>query len=97
MEFMKDRSTDLWVFNMTEAHESPQERYLEESGMVRFKSRSRPDDEEEKKEPEMGPRPKKIPKTAVQKQGGTTNLASILPSSPSTTFSALPKNKRKSK
>ena len=90
MQFEKDRVTDLWAFTMQDGHQTPQERYLEQSGMVRFKPKGRIESEEEKKESEQDKRPTKIPKRAVQQKGGPVG---ILKSSESS--AVLPKNRRK--
>ena len=89
MEFEKDKITDLWSFTMQEGHESPQERYLEQSGMVRFRPKSRPQEEEEKADERAQQPQRRIPKKGVQQKGGS--VGTIQPSP------ALPKNKRKRK
>ena len=98
VEFTKDRSTDMWVLNMTNAHETPQERFLDQSGMIRFKPKSRAvveeEGEEEKEEPSnpsnpSNPKTKKVIPKKVQQKGGSTNAATL--------STELPKNKRKRK
>lgn len=86
MEFEKDKSTDLWTYSMEDGQESPQERYLEKSGMVRFRSKPSIAGEEDKKE-EANRTSKRIQKKGVLKKGGS--IASIQQSL------ALPQNKRK--
>ena len=102
MEFTKDKSTDLWVFNMTEAHQSPQERYLEQSGMIRFKPKSRTiveDEEEEKKEQDDTSSTRRhIPRKQAQQKGGSTlTVQKSTALAPLPQSSLLPKNKRKRK
>ena len=99
MEFTKDRATDMWTFNMADADEPPQERYLEKSGMVRFRTKSTPPVEEEKSpeeaESQAAPQAqssRRIQKKGeVQQKGGRINLAQIS----AALEESLPKNKRK--
>ena len=106
MEFAKDRLTDLWTFTMEEGNQTPQERFLEKSGMVRFKPKKKvqfeDDVKEDSQEKEQGTQKqseaKKIPKKGVSQKGGSANLAQLSAAPLSITLEeTLPKNKRKRK